>query len=415
MGSALRPARPAILLWAFIMPAFAGEVTLTPIPGQAELGTVEIHNVGAGRFDPAIWQAGTLNLVPDVRRPLIAPRLDGVFRNIYAPSAVEVGGGWRLFYGAWDGVPSGNDRIYSVTTDDFLTFRDWRITIEHGEFIHVCNVNAIRDPSGAIRMVCTAYPVGDKLNKPVTFTVPAATTEPADRSPFAPIRASRNDLVSIGGYAPFDAADMNGMNVLLFEEGHYRLYFGDFKNRGHVHRASSTDGRHFRYDGPCLTVPRMVNDIRRFSIDGRQWYLMALHANTDRLWYALSTDGMKFDPPRELAVNLGPADRYIVAIGWVTRADRVLGFLYGAGAVRELNRNRIFARWLQKKLVLVDSSGRQHTPTAALAPDRAVLSLGDARELAGTLQVLADDGRTSLGQPFPVKLTSGAVYRLDAP
>ena len=32
---------------------------------------------------------------------------------------------------------------------------------------------------------------------------------------------------------------------------------------------------------------------------------MGLHANGDRLWYAVSPDGMKFGPERELAANLG--------------------------------------------------------------------------------------------------------------
>ena len=69
----------------------------------------------AGEFNPLIWQAGTLNFLPDQRFPLLAPK-SGKFRNIYAPSAVETPGGYRLFYGAWDGIPSGNDHIYSAKT-----------------------------------------------------------------------------------------------------------------------------------------------------------------------------------------------------------------------------------------------------------------------------------------------------------
>ena len=118
---------------------------------------------------------------------------------------------------------------------------------------------------------------------------------------------------------------MNGMNVLLHEDGKYRLYFGDFKARLQVHRASSDDGRHFKYEGVSLDAPMMVNDVRKFTIDGRPVYLMGLHANTSRLWYALSADGMKFEPQRELAVSRGDADKYIVAIGWVSSGDRILG------------------------------------------------------------------------------------------
>lgn len=381
------------------------------------MGTVEIHNVGAGTFDPKIWRAGTLNIVPDVRSPMITPRLDGVWRNIYAPSAVEIPGGWRLFYGAWDGAHSGNDRIYSVTTSDFLNFDDWRTVIEHGPFIHVCNVSAVRVPDGDFHMLCTAYPVGPNLNKPVAFRVPkqsppAPSPMTAAQSSAAAIEATKDALITLDGYEPFEAADINGINVLFFEDGVYRMYFGDFKNFGHVRRASSQDGKHFRYDGECLPAALMVNDVKKFTPGGQPCYLMGLHRNRNKLWYALSDDGMKFEPQRELATSLGAADRYIVAVGWVTQGERLLGFVYGAGAVPGLNRNRLFARWLQKTIVFTDAQGRRHVPTAALGPDRCLLSIGDGKELTGHLQILAEDGKTAVGTPIPVKLTSGAVYQI---
>src|SRR5690606_7012662 len=81
--------------------ASADEVTLEPVEADVPARTVEIHGVGAGAFNPQHWQDGTLHLLPDARRPLLAPR-EGQWRNIYAPSAVEVDDGWRLFYGGWD-------------------------------------------------------------------------------------------------------------------------------------------------------------------------------------------------------------------------------------------------------------------------------------------------------------------------
>src|ERR1017187_10471665 len=86
------------------------QLTVVPFPGQAPLGYVEIRGVQAGAFFPVLWQKGTLNWVPDVRRPILAPRMGGGFRNIYAPWAVQEAKGWRFFYSAWDGVPTGNDR-----------------------------------------------------------------------------------------------------------------------------------------------------------------------------------------------------------------------------------------------------------------------------------------------------------------
>lgn len=395
------------------------EWVIRQIAGQAELGTVEIHNVGAGEFNPDHWRAGTLNIVPDMRAPMITPRLDGVFRNIYAPSAVQIPGGWRLFYGAWDGVHTGNDRIYCVTTTDFLTFDRWQTVIENGVFIHVCNVSAVAHAQGDYHLVCTAYPVGDNLNKPAAFQVRfpedrAESASSAGRAASEPVTAAHDHLAAITGYEPFDKADMNGVNAILLEDGQYRLYFGDFKNWGHVHRASSADGKHFRYDGTCLAARMMVNDVKKFTHAGKPCYLMGLHANRDKLWYALSQDGMTFEPQQELAASVGPEDRYIVAIGWVVCDERLLGFVYGAGAVPGLDRNRLFARWLQKTVVFTDEAGEKRTATAALGPDRAILSMGQAKTLSGHLQILAEDARTPVSAPLAVKLTAGGVYRLEA-
>lgn len=404
-----RPCCPmAALLSVFAAPVVGAPVTLEPIAGQAELGTVEIHGVSAGPFDPAIWRSGSLNLVPDIRHPLLAPCQAGTFRNIYAPSPVEVPGGWRLFYGAWDGVQTGNDRIYSRFTADFIDLGERRIEIENGTFTHVCNVNAIRLPDGSFRMACTAYPDANGQNKPAIFTSPDGATWNGKPAPYPAIAA---DIIRIEGYPNYDAADMNGMNVLRHENGKYRLYFGDFKARLQVHRASSDDGRHFRYDGVSLDAAMMVNDVRDFVVDGQPVSLMALHSNTSRLWYALSSDGMKFEPQREMAVSRGDADKYIVAVGWVTSGDRLLGFVYGAGAVPSLDRNRLFARWLQKKLIFTDRQGKTLTATGALGPDRQIISL-PARETEGRLEILSEDGKTRLGESLDLKLTTGRVYRL---
>lgn len=383
-----------------------------PIPGHAELDTIEIHGVGAGSFSPAIWQAGTLHFQPDVRCPLLAPRVSGVFRNIYAPSAVRVPDGWRVFYGAWDGVATGNDRIYSTFTRDFLDFGERRTEIEHGDFIHVCNVNAIRLDDGGFRMICTAYPDADGLNKPAFFTSLDGTRWNDTPAPYA---ARRSDLVRVEGYAPYAAADINGVNVILHENGRYRLYFNNWKDPGKVYRASGEDGRHYRFEGVSLPSSHAVNDVRRFASGGTPWYLMGLHMNTNRLWYALSRDGMRFEPERELAAQLGAQDRYIVALGWVTDNGRLLGFLYGAGAVPELNRNRIFARWLQKRVVLVNDQGARMEPAGALGPDRQVIHLRGAKPFDARWEVFAEDGRTPLGQPTRLKVAAGGVYRIALP
>src|SRR5687767_5631209 len=143
---------PGIIL---LLPTLVlGGIRLIHLDDQAPEGMVEIRGVEAGVFDPGMWKAGPPHLVPDVRHPLLEPR-EGAYRNIYAPSAVATAEGWRVFYGAWDGVGSGNDRIYSALTRDFLTFDDRRTVIEHGTFQHVCNVSAIGLQNGGFAMMCT--------------------------------------------------------------------------------------------------------------------------------------------------------------------------------------------------------------------------------------------------------------------
>ena len=88
----------------------------------------------------------------------------------------------------------------------------------------------------------------------------------------------------------------------------------------------------------------------------------------------------------------------MVAIGWVTRANRLLGFLYGAGDTGHLNRNRIFGRWLQKKVVFVASDGARYEPSSALGPDRQLIKVPGGKELKGTFEIYAEDGVTLLGK-----------------
>ena len=404
--------------------------SLSKIDGLGDYDVVQINGVAAGPFSPTAWEAGTLHILPDIRSPLIAPRWAGGFRNIYAPSAVRVPEGWRVFYGAWDGVATSNDRIYSLQTADFLDLGERSTVIDHGQFIHVCNVSALRKDDGSWHVLCTAYPDEKNLNKPACFW--SLDGKMWNGSP-SPHSASKNDLITMKGYEPYAEADINGVNVLLFDRGQYQMYFGNWRDPGKVRLAHSGDGKNYEYDGPVLDSTHAVNDMRKFVRKDRATYLMGLHMNTDRLWYALSSDGKKFGPEKELAVRLGDQDRFIVAIGWVTDGDRLLGFLYGAGASPELNRNRIFARWLQKKVVLIGTDGRRYEPTGAIGPDRQVIALrcplgptstqaasgptgasaAGLKAFEGTYEVWSEDGKTRLAPPRPIRIKAGEVYQLN--
>lgn len=387
--------------------------SLIQTSGTGAAGYAQIVGVKAGPFNASAWNAGTLSLLPDIRRPLLQPR-EGTCRNIYAPSVVETEHGWRVFYGAWDGVPTCNDRIYSAMTKDFLNFSDRHTVIEHGPFQHVCNVNTLRLPDGQWRMVCTAYP--DKLgrNKPALFSSPDGRTWNASSEPCT---ASLKDIVTMTGYKNYDDADINGMNALLYERGQYTLYFGDFRNFGKVHQAVSKDGRSYTYERSVLDGAYAVNDVKKFRSKSKSWYLMGLHMNTDKLFYTLSENPNSFSGVKVLQGNIDSVDRYIVAIGWVTQGEqersgrRVLGYLYGAGPDAALASNKIFATWLQKKIVLVDKDGRRIEPQYSSGPDRQLLPL--TAPFHGRADVYAEDGRTLLGSTGPIALKAGGVYALE--
>jgi hypothetical protein len=375
-----------------------------------------VSGVEAGVFNPVIWQAGALNFVPDVRSPLLAPRR-GKFRNIYAPSAVETHGGYRLFYGAWDGVPTGNDRIYSATTDArFQSFSNRHTIIAPGSYVHVCNVNALGIEDGSFALFATLYPIRN-LNKPAFFRSDTTGTN-WNGLPGEPCAVRAQDIIAIDGYAYADA-DINGMNVMLHESGVYRLYFGDFKNPGGTFRATSKDGKRYAFDAQVLSGPGLVNDVKKFPVGGASYYLMGLHGNGSHLWQTVSTNGLAFPAARPLLTNLGAADAHIVALGWVVRGPqespgrKLLGVLYGAGPSPALNQNSIYARWLQKRVVFVANDGTRLPGNKSIGPDRQLLPLPDAGPLTGRFEVYAEDGLKLLGASAPQTLNRGQSFRLQ--
>ena len=381
----------------------------------APAGFVEVTGVEAGTFNPGIWQAGTLNFVPDTRSPLLAPQ-DGKFRNIYAPSAVETPGGYRLFYGAWDGVPTGNDRIYSTTTDArFQSFLGRHTVIAPGSYIHICNVNALGFDDGSFALFGTLYPI-ENLNKPAFFRSDRTGTN-WNGLTGEPYTVQTQDIIAIDGYA-YTNADINGMNVMLKEDGVYRLYFGDFRNPGGTFRASSQDGKRYVFDGKACPGPGLVNDVKKFRVGNATYYLMGLHENRTRLWQTVSTNNLAFPPAQMLLTNLDAADAYIVALGWVVRGPqdtpgrKLLGVLYGAGPVPALNQNSIHARWLQKRVVFVANDGTCIAGTKALGPDRQFLAFPSNRPLNGRFEVYAEDGLTLLGASAQRTVVRGQTFRL---
>jgi len=394
---------------------YAGEL-IKPvlIPSESVSGYVQVEGVETESFNPRLWETNAPYLVPDIRFPLVTP-LEGKFRNVYAPSAVETATGYRLFYGAWDGTPTGNDRLYSLTTDaEFQTMDNRHTVVLPGSYQHVCNVNAIGLENGSFAMLGTVYPTVNNLNKPAFFQSDLTGTNWNGHAG-EPYTAAPADIISIDGYSA--NADINGMNVILRENGVYRLYFGDFNNLVGVQRATSVDGKHYSYDALVLRGRYAVNDVKTFQVGTNTYYLMGLHMNRKQLWYALSTNGLRFDSRETLLTNQNSADGFIVAQGWVVRGSsaapgrKLLGVLYGAGATPALNENRIYARWFQKLVVFVTADGARYAGKSACGPNRQLLKL-PAQALKGRFEVYAEDATTLIGASSPLTINQGQTYRL---
>jgi hypothetical protein len=345
----------------------AGQAQLQPVSGQALPGTIEIQGVSAGAFNPQYWKQDTLNWVPDVRMPMFAARTTSPYQNIYAPWPLEQPNGWRMFYGGWDGLNPPYDEIDSSVTNDFLSFGPRDVVIAHGEFQNVNNVNVHQLPDGSLHMICTGGQLGNVDTFPVYFSSPDGTTWNGTTEPYS---TRQTDVIHMQGYAGFSTGNFNGANVLLSDGGTWVLYFKDWNDFHTTYRATAVTLPDFQFQGVALKSDDLVNDVKKLTVNGSNWYLMGLHFNGQSLLYSLSTDGVSFKPEQTLFANLSSQDLYMVAVAFVTQGNKVLGVLYGAGAAASLDHNQIFARWLQKKVVITDSSGKAYAVQGGYGPDR---------------------------------------------
>jgi hypothetical protein len=389
---------------------------LVPVQGQAAPGTIEIQGLSPGSFNPVYWQKDTLNWVPDVRVPMLAPQ-PGPFQNIYAPWPLEQASGWRLFYGGWDGTDTSNDRVYSVTTPDFLTFNNRVLVIDHGAFLHVNNGNVTQLTDGSMHMICTIAVDQTSNGKPAYFSSPDGIVWNGTPEPYP---AQLSDVVSIPNDPNYSGWDFNGGNVLLWDNSAWTLYYsvGIYGGIGQVYRATSTAPSVFQRTGVALNTLHYADDVKQFTVGGKTWYLMSLYIErvaTDptppSFSYSLSNDGVQFGPEQTLFGGAYPQDQFLVTPAFVTRGTQILGVLYGGNPVDLLNpQDAIFARWLQKKVTIHDASGAQQAILGAYGPDRQWLQTA-VGTFQGAITVYAEDGLTPLGAG-PVNVSVGTAYQL---
>jgi hypothetical protein len=345
--------------------------------------SLTLKGVGAGAFDPARMS----NWLHDIRAPLIAPNPGGTCPgNIYAASAVDNGGAVNVFFGGWDGVSSCHDSVsVAVTADDWQTFGLHVPVVATGGEKHVNNPSALKLPDGSFAMLYTQLPNGSPpQNKPGFSTS-------ADGVAWSPSAGGAAQAVGMSGYPGWGAADVNGGNVLVHsaDKSQWHMYFVDFNNHSssvlHAVADAAAGGGgappDFVYQGVAVQKPgKVVNDVKR--INGH--WLMGLHSNSQQTYasvviadehgggggggghsYNSSTGtGAGSDAPpsswpdaRVLFSHLNDADKYMVSIGFVVdQTSTVLrGAVYGAGAIPQLDNNRVFAAWLQRRAVFRSS------------------------------------------------------------
>ena len=372
---------------------------------------VEIRNVGSDAF---ITNAQLGNWVYDTRNPIVTP---GAGNNIYAPSVVFTGSGWNIYFGGWDAVGAHDQLSMTTCPDNFLTFGSHSLLIANGEFSHVNNPCVVQTDTNQWKMICTVLLRNPVLNKPM-----AATS--ADGNTWTPSSGIASALINMNGYtdatnADWTTADVNGSNHFLYENGVYHMFFDDFVTKNNrVQYATSTDFKNFTYRGVALNEWKICNDVKKFSYGGQSNYLWAYHLNGNHVWYSTGTSIAAPSPSSVLFSNNGSADTYITSPCFVTDATRLYGSLYGAGAPSSLNQNRIFATWLQKKVVFTATSGTTigTSGNQSYGPDRQQVATSAIQSVGtGRFSVYDTDGVSLLYVSPVLTLRKGDVWQYRGP
>ena len=392
-----------------------GIAQLQAVAGGVPQGTVEIRGASAGPFNPSPWQNSTLNWIPDVRSPMFAPQTTGPWQNIYSPWPLPQTNGWLMFYGGWDGSSTPNDRVYNVFTPDFLSFGGRALVIDHGIFVHVNNVNVSQLSDGSMHMICTVLPPGiTALDKPAYFYSPDGVTWNGSPEPY---QAQASDVVLISNDNLYGNTDYNGGNVLLWDNNAWSLYYSDGlfdPAHARVSRATSTTPPSFISAGASLNTSHYANDVKKFQVSGKTWYLMILYEETQTnfaVYYSLSTDGASFGPESLLFKGTSTLDQYIVTPAFVLNGNSILGVLYGGNAPGPCCTEQIFGRWLQKNIIMVDSSNAPIPLQGGYGPDRAWFQVPASGLIQATITVYAEDGVTPLGKGT-TSISAGQAYQL---
>lgn len=403
---------------------------------DADEGINLIENVEADAFNPnkiSNWNY-------DYRMPLLKSNCVGK-ENIYAPHAELVGAQWYVYYGGMDSVPGStcdyeNDRLYMTFTDKkFQNFDDnqRRKIIDEGPyFLHTNNLAIARTPPetgywGA--MVYTAawhQNDGKKRDKPAY----ALSTDGINWIPENPGNPNEtNTLLNIDNYhIDWETANINGQNAFIYDDGQYWYYYA-VECLGY--RAYATNIPNFTEDGSIYNGPyydetgkcqtgKAINDIKKFRWNGADYYFFVSHTNSDHVYYSLSTDPSWFPDEQilfsSMALTEGKTrtDDYIVSAGILTDGMKIYGVLYGASDTSNLNKNKIFAKWLQKKVYFSNSRVGWGSIERADGPNKIRLAMDAPNSIeTGKFYIYDSDGTTLLFESSDVTIISGMRWKFN--
>lgn len=402
---------------------------LTYITNNGSANEVEVRNTGAGNFNPGKMKIFNY----DKRNPIITanpgsnPNCLGVEtkKNVYAPNVVYKGGNtWDVFFGGWDGrcPHSMNDTISRLSsTDNFASFGAHMEIISVGSMTHANNESVVKTADGTWRMAYTVYNGG--YNKP-------AYASSGDGVNWSPPTASSASLITVNNY-PGIWGDLNsglnndGSNVLYAEGNNLYFYWSSIPltngsggdRSAHWASGNTSNPINFNYGGKIYGTKdtcSIINDVKK--INGS--YLFVYHCNGNKIWYSVGAGPTPSNLPalNELFDSKSPvlgADAKIATAGWVSNGSRLLGVLYGAGIVDTLDQNRIFARWLQKKLVIQNSSTTLQG-NLSNGPDTTLVMMVPGQGIqTGILHVYDSDGSTLLYSSPPLTFRQGDVWQYN--
>jgi len=379
------------------------------------VGANHIAGVGPNPFNPnrlSHWDY-------DDRGVVLGPNSSGFpfNMNIYAPQAVATNGGWLVYFGGWDGSVDKHDRISVSFTADFLTFGAHAVAIDNGSFDHCNNESVLKLGPTNWRMVYTTLPFGNPLNKPAYATS-------TDGIHWTPAGGNNSYMLRMSNYyKDWDTkADINGGNTIFRDaSGIWHLYFSDLSNNNTgvpvgVYHATSTDAINFTNQAKALNANVIPNDFKAFTYGGTTYYVGAFHYNDQIVRLSVGTSLTSIGPLSVAFNATGAPDLYITSAGLVQDGTRLYGILYGAGPDPSLTQNRIFARWLQKKVIFKNSSVQWGDSEHGFGPHaiRLFLAANDNVE-TGNFYVYDSDGTTLLYTSPTVTMRSGDVWQYSGP